>query len=313
MRDFKKWQFMGTGVLFALLGLLLVPDAGVAGTGRLVSQWMSQAPRIDGQLAAGEWTAAKLVDLGAGVTLRIGNDGRTLYLAILDSADPIYTSNDSVGLLFDDEGGVPPVLDDGAFGSTLCHPTPDLGEGRIDLTFSQDVLYQEVPQSGFCLDQLLTGLTSFRSVLRPEGLTYEVAIPLDGPAPLQVGPGERFGVAFRTYRDGGMVACLPDCATVNGPADYRNLVLASGGCNTSPQDFGSGDAFCVAVVFGFCTANPASKFTVGGGAFSSRCGLAVSSTGVAASFIISISGAVSAGGASLVSGAASGVLAFSSD
>ncbi len=157
MRDFERWQFMGTGVLLAFLGLLLLPDAGVAGTGRLLSQWMSQAPRIDGQIAAGEWTAAKLVDLGAGVTLRIGNDGRTLYLAILDSADPIYTSNDSVGLLFDDEGGVPPVLDDGAFGSLLCHPTPDLGEGRIDFTFSQEVLYQEVPQSGFCLDQILTG------------------------------------------------------------------------------------------------------------------------------------------------------------
>lgn len=241
MRDFERWQFMGTGVLLAFLGLLLLPDAGVAGTGRLLSQWMSQAPRIDGQIAAGEWTAAKLVDLGAGVTLRIGNDGRTLYFAILDSADPIYTSNDSVGLLFDDEGGVPPVLDDGAFGSLLCHPTPDLGEGRIDFTFSQEVLYQEVPQSGFCLDQILTGATSFRSVLRPEGVTYEVAIPLDGPAPLQVGPGERFGVAIRTYRDGGTVACLPACATINGPADYRNLILASGGCNTGPQEFGSGD------------------------------------------------------------------------
>ncbi len=241
MRDFGKWQLSWTGAKLVFLGLLILPEAGFAGTGRLLSQWMSRAPRIDGQIAAGEWDAAKLVDLGAGVTLRIGNDGRTLYLAILDSADPVFTSNDSVGLLFDDEGGVPPILDDGAFGSLLCHPTPDLGEGRIDLTFSQEVLYQEVPQSGFCLDQILTGATSFRSVLRPEGLTYEAAIPLDGPSPLQAGPGERFGVAFLIYRDGGPVVCLPACATLGGPSDYRNLVLASGGCNTGPQDFGSGD------------------------------------------------------------------------
>ena len=229
------------GAVLAAGACLLFATAAGAGTGRLLSQWMNRAPRIDGQIAAGEWDAAKLVDLGAGVTLRIGNDGRTLYLAILDSADPVFTSNDSVGLLFDDEGGVPPILDDGAFGSVLCHPTPDLGEGRIDLTFSQEVIYQEVPQSGFCLEQFITGATRFRSALRSEGLTYEAAIPLDGPAPLQAGPGERFGVVFLIYRDGGPVVCLPDCATVSGPADYRNLVLASGGCNTGPQDFGSGD------------------------------------------------------------------------
>jgi len=235
----RRLRFSGTAfVLFALVGL---STAGFAGTGRLLSQWMSRAPRIDGQITAGEWDAAKLIDLGAGVTVRIGNDSRTLYLAVLDSADPIHTSNDSVGLLFDDEGGVPPVLDDGAFGSLVCHPTPDLGEGRIDLTHSQDVVYQEVPQGGFCLDQIITDVTRFHSGLRPEGLTYELSIPLDGPAPLQAGPGERFGIVILVYRDGGPVVCLPDCSTVSDPSDYRNLVLASGGCNTGPQDFGAGD------------------------------------------------------------------------
>lgn len=220
---------------------LALSTAASAGTGRLVSPWVNRAPRIDGKLLPGEWNAARLVDLGAGVMLFVENDARTLYLAVLDTGDPTYTSNDSVTLLFDDEGGMPPILDDGAFGSVSCHTTPDPGEGRIDLTFSQEVFYQEILQSGFCLDQVVTGAMRFHSALQPEGLTYEAAIPLDGPAPLQAGPGRRFGLALLVYRDGGPVACLPACATLSGPSDYRNLVLASGGCNTGPQSFGSGD------------------------------------------------------------------------
>jgi hypothetical protein len=37
--DFEKGHFVGTGVVIALLSLLLLPAAGVAGTGRLVSPW----------------------------------------------------------------------------------------------------------------------------------------------------------------------------------------------------------------------------------------------------------------------------------
>ncbi len=241
MPEQRNPRLLSVTAAIALSVLVCPVQVLFGGTGRLVSPWVNRAPRVDGKILPGEWNAAKLVDLGSGVTLLVENDARTLYLAVLDSGDPTYTSNDSVGLLFDDEGGVPPILDDGAFGGVLCHPTADLGEGRIDLTFSQAVVYQEVPQSGFCPDQVITGATSFRSALQPEGLTYEAAIPLDGPAPLQAGPGQRFGVALLIYRDGAPVVCLPACATLGNPSSYRNLVLASGGCNTGPQEFGAGD------------------------------------------------------------------------
>ena len=105
MRDFGKWQLAWRGALFVVLGLLTLPEAGGAGTGRLLSQWMSRAPRIDGQLAAGEWSAATLVPTSnPDVNLRIGNDGRTLYLAILDAGDLGSGGADFVFLRFDDKG-----------------------------------------------------------------------------------------------------------------------------------------------------------------------------------------------------------------
>jgi len=45
---------LGTACLF--VGLVGLPEVGLAGTGRLLSQWMSRAPRIDGQIAATEWS-----------------------------------------------------------------------------------------------------------------------------------------------------------------------------------------------------------------------------------------------------------------
>lgn len=219
------------------LGLLLLPAAGIAGTGRLLSPWMSRAPELDGQISAAEWTEAKLVDLGAGVTLRLGNDGRTLYLALLDSGDPTAGAGDALQLYFDDEGGTVPVLDDDLYGAAACQHSPELGEGA--LSFAGSIVdFHEFSQTGQCPAQPVVA-TGFRSAARPEGLTYELAVPLDGPAPLRAGAGRRFGVHLRLFRAGVAVACLPDCTVLN-PPEFRNLVLASGGCNTGPQRFGSG-------------------------------------------------------------------------
>ena len=229
---------LGTACLF--VGLVGLPEVGLAGTGRLLSQWMSRAPRIDGQIAATEWSETTVIDLGSGVTVRIGNDARTLYLGLLDTSDLNHGSGDGLHMYFDDEGGVAPVLDDDAYGSPVCQQTADLGEGVIALTYSQGVEFHEFSQAGQCPYQDITGRTSFRSSAQTAGVTYEAAIPLDGPAPLRAGPGERFGVHLRLFRDGNAVACLPNCAVLN-PPEFRNLILASGGCNTGPQDFGSGD------------------------------------------------------------------------
>ncbi len=240
MHSFGQRQLRWASAAFVLFGSLGLPGAGSAGTGRLLSQWMSQAPRIDGQLAAGEWSAATLVDLGAGVTVRFGNDARTLYLAVLDANDTNPSGVDMVFLAFDDEGGVPPVLDDSAYANPTCHATPNLGEGGLTFQAAGSVQYDENILSAGCPGQIITDRMSYLSVPQPEGVTYEMAMPLDGPAPIQAGPGERFALRMRVYRDGGLVACYPDCIVLD-PPNFRNLVLASGGCNTGPQDFGSGE------------------------------------------------------------------------
>jgi len=233
----RRLRFSGTA--FGLLALVGLSTAGFAGTGRLLSQWMSQAPRIDGQIAAGEWSAATLVDLGAGVTVRFGNDARTLYLAVLDSGDTGTAGVDMAFMAFDDEGGLPPILDDGAFTSPICQATPNLGEGGLTFRTDQIVQYDERLGSSGCPGQLITDRLRFQTSPQPAGVTYEAAIPLDGPAPLQAGPGERFALMLRVFRDGGLVACFPDCFTLD-PPNFRNLILASGGCNTGPQTFNSG-------------------------------------------------------------------------
>jgi hypothetical protein len=78
------------------------------------------------------------------------------------------------------------------------------------------------------------------AVAAQDGLTYEIAIPLDGPMPLRAQAGERFGIWLRVQRNASIVACLPAACGGVYPPDYRNLVLASGGCNSGAQGFGSG-------------------------------------------------------------------------
>lgn len=218
---------------------LALSTAAVAGTGRLVSPWVNRAPRIDGKLLPGEWNAAKLVDLGAGVTLLLENDARTLYLAVLDTGDATLGAGDEFVLLFDDEGGTAPILDDSLWNGGLCQATPNLGEGFLDFGSDQNVTFREYA-GGYCSPQLLNDRVLFRAAAQPEGVTYELALPLDGPMPLRAGAGQRFAVWLVLYRNAVQVACLPNCGP-SSPADFRNLVLASGGCNTGPQSFGSGD------------------------------------------------------------------------
>jgi hypothetical protein len=239
MLDFGKRQLGWTGFTCVLLGLAGLPAPGVAGTGRLLSPWVNRAPRIDGAIAPGEWDAARLVDLGAGVTLYLENDARTLYLAVRDSGDLVADASDAVELLFDDEGGSAPILDDGTWSSPVCQAVPGLGEGWIDFRAPQTVDFREYA-GGFCPPQAIADRVSFRSAGGPQGVTYEIALPLDGPAPLRGAAGQRFAVLLLVYRNGAQTACLPNCAAVNVP-DFRNLVLASGGCNTGPQTLGSGD------------------------------------------------------------------------
>ena len=242
MHEFRKQKLGWTGPALALVGLLVLPKAGVAGTGRLLSQWISQAPRIDGQLAAGEWSAATLVPTSnPDVTLSIGNDARTLYLAVLDAGDLGAGGVDMVFLPFDDEGGLSPILDDSAYANPTCLATPNLGEGGLTFQNGGNVQFDESYSGGACPSQIISDRMSYQSSPQLNGMSYEMAIPLDGPMPLRAAGGQRFGFSLRLLRNGAYVACFPaDC---NNPplSAWRNLVLASVGCNTGPQDFGSGD------------------------------------------------------------------------
>lgn len=226
-------------IAMVLAGLVAMPGVVLAGSGRLVSHWMSRAPAIDAAMAAGEWSEAKSVDLGNGVTAWIGNDARTLYLGILDSGDLEHGEDDGLVLLFDDEGGLPPVLDDGSWAGVACHQAPEYGEGMLQFVDGPSVTFREYAASTYCPEQAMEDRVISRSAARPEGVIYEAAVPLDGRAPLRAIAGERFAVFLAVYRDGGQAGCLPVCSTVD-VADFRNLVLASGGCNSGPQTFGTG-------------------------------------------------------------------------
>ena len=129
----ESWQrrFFGKHAAVAAAALAGLSTAAFAGNGRLLSQWMRRAPRIDGQIAPGEWDAAKLLDLGGGVTVRLGNDARTFYLAALDAGDTSASGDDLFFPMFDDEGGPRPILDDDDFASPACQASANLGEGEL--------------------------------------------------------------------------------------------------------------------------------------------------------------------------------------
>ena len=225
-----------------LLGLTGLAEPGIAGTGRLVSSWMSRAPAIDGQIADGEWSEATAIDLGTGVTAMVGNDDRTLYLRLID-ARPGEPAADRMILFLDDDGGGAPVLDDGLWTSAACQSNPALGEGEIWFWVAGPVNFYEWISEGpaYCPAQALGSRQSSAIGLNPAiGVIYEVALPLDGPLPLHGVPGQRFGLQLRAVDGSGLgEVCWPSCSL--DPADFRNLILASGGCNTGPQDFGFGN------------------------------------------------------------------------
>lgn len=212
-----------------------------AGTGRELSSWMSFAPRLDGSIAAAEWQAAPAIDLGNGVSLRIGNDARTLYLGIVDANNVTLGDGTFVGLWFDDEGGSAPTLDDGNWDNPACQGNPALGEGLLLFESDQTAAFGEyVAQGTGCSAQSATAGLRVRVAAPPEGVTFELAIPLDGASPLRAAAGQRFGVRIQVYRNGAGVACLPGCAGGPLPADFRNLVLASGGCNSGVRNLDGG-------------------------------------------------------------------------
>lgn len=224
----------------AIAGMLFA-GAASAGTGRLLSNWMSYAPAIDGATSVADWSGSRLLSDGGGLSITIGNDARTLYLGVFDGGNVAVGPGDFVALFFDDEGGTAPVRDDGAWGNSGCQATADAGEGEMLFAADGTVTYMEMvaPATG-CSPLSIPGRTRHAAGNSPQGSIFEIAIPLDGPAPLRLASGERFGLRLQVYRDGVNVGCVPACAGGPLPADYQNLVLASTGCNTGVHHLDAG-------------------------------------------------------------------------
>lgn len=221
----------------SLLALALVlggplSHAAHAGTGRLLSKWMNRAPAVDGRLTTGDWDDAEFGQLAPGLMVAFGNDARTLYLLVLDGGNTAVGPGDFVVVHFDDEGGSGLMHDDGAWLNSGCQMNPATGEGNLLFAADGTVSYQEMvaPSTG-CSPLAIPGRTSFVADDSAQGSVFEIAIPLDGPAPLRLQRGERFGLRLQVYRNGVAVGCLPECSAAPLPADYQNFILASIGCN----------------------------------------------------------------------------------
>jgi len=226
MLDFRHRQLGWARTAVVTLGVLALPEAGVAAARPLESQWLLWAPTINGRMAAREWSEARVFDLRQGVAVWIGNDADTLYLAVLDAGDQSHDWNDKLWVVFDDEGGIAPILYDNWYDNPWCQATPELGEGWLSFNQDQNVVYVEFLREINCAPQIVSGRMSYRSLMGPEGLTYEVAIPLNGPTALQANAGERFGVLVMLVRDGFEFASL-SIAVQGNPLDLVELALAS--------------------------------------------------------------------------------------
>lgn len=231
------WQCL----VLATAGAFCLSGAADAGTGRLLSKWMNRTPAIDGQTSTPDWSGAQLVVIGTSLSVLIGNDARTLYVGVFDGFNAAVGAGDFVVLHFDDEGGTAPVHDDGAWLNSGCQMNPATGEGNLLFAADGTVSYQEMvaPFTG-CSPLAIPGRTRFATGNWVQGSIFEFAIPLDGPTPLRLRNGERFGIRIQVYRDGASVGCLPECSAGPLPEDYLNLVLASTGCNTGAMNLDAG-------------------------------------------------------------------------
>ena len=240
-RNLERSRCLAMAAALALVTCLVLAGAAEAGTGRLLSNWMSHAPAIDGETSQFDWAGAQMSAVGSGLTVLVGNDARTLYIGVFDGFNSAVGPGDFVALFFDDEGGTAPVRDDGAWGNPGCQAMPNAGEGELVFAADGSVTYMEVvaPFTG-CAPLAIPGRTGFATGDSLQGSIFELAIPLDGPAPLRLAAGERFGLRIQIYRDGTNVGCLPDCSAGPLPQDFQNLVLASAGCNTGVQHLDAG-------------------------------------------------------------------------
>jgi len=233
------WEFFARCGLLGLLFSASLPPAGAGSGPTLAARWAARAPVLDGFIAPGEWDPFP-IDLG-GAHLYIMNDGRTLYLAVVNHDDLDYQFGDRLTVLFDDEGGIAPPLWDNLWTATVCGGT-NAGEGILDL---DDIFaggnnyFQILAGFTFCPGQAGTVGAAIRSALRANGVTYEAAIPLDGSTALGAAPGQEFGLAVVVEDGGAPIAQKqwPSPLYLTSPSSFANVLVATLGCNAPTETF----------------------------------------------------------------------------
>lgn len=221
-----------------------------AQTSRLVVPITGAPVAVDGQLDS-TWAAAETFWIGIDIfhiTFRALHDGRTLYLFVDDLTDDQHEPGAGAAIWFDDEGGVPPLLRDGAWTQADCHAQWNRGEGRLGwfLTSQSPAAWWEVfeektsgPTCPWVVDQQGAAAAIFFEPLY-SGLATEVALPIDGTSAVEAAPGREIGLAVESvFVSQGLsyqMGFWPEPGA-SLPSSFGQVALAALGCNTPFEAF----------------------------------------------------------------------------
>lgn len=217
------------------------PEAG--GQPTLLSRWSLAAPALDGVISPGEWDPV-FVPIDAQSRLYLMNDARTLYLAVVIDGEAGLEAGDALTLAFDDQGGATPLLWDGQWALPSCGGI-NQGEGLLvfePLPVPGRVRFlPRIAGGGQCPPQEGNSGAAFVAAASLQGVTYEVALPLDGRSPVVAKASEEFGFAL-AIDDGatGGERLWPSTLVRESPATFGNLRLTGFGCNGPFEGFSLG-------------------------------------------------------------------------
>jgi hypothetical protein len=189
---------------------LTTPLATAAQAPDLVVPWTPGPIAVDGDSEAA-WAAAETFFIGVdahSITFRALHDGRTLYVQVLELSDDTHEPGAGAAILFDDEGGVPPLLGDGGWTASACSAFANRGEGTLGwfLTSQSPIAVEErwTEMTAGPACPTIVGQNGSNAAIWFEpspvtGLATEVALPIEGSSALEVAAGERFGLHVDAY------------------------------------------------------------------------------------------------------------------
>ena len=240
----KRWlggSFFGLSVVLLLTGSVALSQGGV-----IYSSWSDEPVTMDGQIGAGEWVDATVLDIACegtqAVMAYVKNDAHYLYLGVDDPNDTVEGEwGTEMGIYFDDE---PPGSHDGVWNSTTCDPYPT--EGNISMispcapgcTTGWFGMRVGTWGNTMCLPGLIPapGVSGAGSHATGHA-QWEMRIDLT-TTELRASPGQTVGFYLYSWdiedswpgiASGEWPCGLCAADTYEDPAQYGHLVLASGG------------------------------------------------------------------------------------